>query len=637
MMKKHLFSLLLSVMLVACAEPYQDSSDSNFRMHLRLWPAHHNDTELQDQLIDALKEYPSLWDDAWLCMETNTISMDAHRVSAQNMGRMAARLREVGVEPSVQGISLGHGDSFDQQSSAFNPTAWSATTGILGEECLSTHCPRQEEFLEYIAAAYEEYARNSKPRVVWIDDDLRTTNHSPARAICCCEDCIAEFNKTYGGSWTRSSLIAALDASPVNTTLRQQWIEFSQQSLAMVAAAIARGVHRGSPSSKVGLQHAGFHRELLEGRDWNMIFDSIEAVTGQVPTSRPGHGVYNDHAPREMIFKAYDIARQVRRLNPNITEIACEIEGYQHWATGKSPHGICVESMLYMAAGVTQLSYAVICSATEPMEWYKDNYFKALSRWRGMFEDYAAFNQGTTLGGLDPYISPEMVMRDAPNMGWITSGNAGDVALSIAPLGVPYAPDATNPSGYALDATAVKGIPYHELQALIARGGIIFDQAAWEIAADKGLGMELTEVKDVAGVGTARCYTNGNGGRCVVIPAYTLNISNAERVALLRAMDWASQNRLPVIMESMAQAVVMPRVDEENNLRSVLLLNCSISEQMSPTTLRLRGCGSQAPRLMWHTVGNKAQRVQAKRDGEEWIADIPPLQGWYVGWLSVER
>ena len=87
-MKKHLFSLLLSVMLVACAEPYQDSSDSNFRMHLRLWPAHHNDTELQDQLIDALKEYPSLWDDAWLCMETNTISMDAHRVSAQNMGRM---------------------------------------------------------------------------------------------------------------------------------------------------------------------------------------------------------------------------------------------------------------------------------------------------------------------------------------------------------------------------------------------------------------------------------------------------------------------------------------------------------------------------------------------------------------------
>lgn len=637
-MKKYLFLVVASVALWSCADPSSsEATDSNFRMHLRLWPAHHNDTELGEQLLDALQEYRGLWDDAWLCMETNTIAMDTHRPSAQAMGNMAKQLREVGVEPSIQGISLGHGDSFDQQSSAFNPVEWSATTGLWDEECLSTHCPRQEAFLEYISNVYEEYARNCQPRVVWIDDDLRLTNHPPARAICSCEECIAEFNRTYGGNWTQATLIAALDSSPSASTLRQQWIEFSQQSLAMVAAAIARGVHRGSPTSKVGLQHAGFHRELLEGRDWNKIFDTLEAVTGQIPTSRPGHGVYNDHAPREMIGKAYDIARQVRRLNPNITDIACEIEGYQHWATGKSPHGICVESMLYMAAGATQLSYAVICSAAEPMQWYADNYFRALNRWRGVFKEYADFNQGTMLGGLDPYISADMVLRNAPNRGWITSGSAGDVATSIAPLGIPYAPETLNPVGYVLDAPSVEGMPLDELEGLIATGGVIFDQAAWAIVLSRGLAENLTPTEATEEVGNAKCYISRTGGRNAVIPAYSQNISNAERLALLRAMDWATGERLPVIMESMAQAVVMPRVDSENNLYSVLLLNCSISEQMSATTLRLRGCDTEdEPRFMWHTVGEHAKKLKAVREGKDWIVDVPPLQGWYVGWLSVE-
>ena len=638
-MKRLLFLYFVFMVLSSCVKTTpsdQTRNASDFHMHLRLWPAHHNDTQLGHDLIAALKEYPDLWDDAWLCMETSTISTEAHLASAQNMSRMAEQLRAVGVEPSIQGISLGHGDSFDQQSSDFNPTQWSATTGLWGEECLSTHCPRQEEFLEYISSTYEEYAKRFSPRVVWIDDDLRSTNHPPARAICMCEECIAEFNETYGGNWTQASLIKALDSSPVNTLLRQQWIEFSQQSLAMVAGAIARGVHRGSPTSKVGLQHAGFHRELLEGKDWNKIFDTIEAITGQAPTSRPGHGVYNDHAPREMIGKAYDIARQVRRLNPNITEIACEIEGYQHWATGKSPHGICVESMLYMAAGVTQLSYAIICSATEPMQWYADNYFKALSRWRGVFEEYASFNQGSALGGLDPYISADMVLRDASNREWITSGNAGDVATAIAPLGIPYAPEAKNAVGYVLDAPAVRGMTRDELEMLISNGRLIFDQAAWREVTKQGLDATLTAVDNIAGVGSAKCYTTPAGSRIAVIAAYTQNISNAERLAMLRAMDWATHNHLPVIMESMAQAVVMPRVDSENRLRSVLLLNCSISEQMAPTTLRLRGCGDE-PHFVWHTVDKSAKLLKAKRDGEDWIVDVPPLQGWYVGWLSVEE
>ncbi len=638
-MNRSLFLISLLVLLISCGGSSSESNDetSNFRMHLRLWPAHHNDHELRDELVDALTQYEGLFDDAWLCMETATIVMDEHRASAENMAIAAMKLRAAGVEPSIQGISIGHSDAFELQSSKFNPTDWGAAKGIFGSQCTGIHCPRQEGFLNYISDAYELYASACTPRVVWIDDDLRLTHHTPARAICYCDDCLAEFNALHGGNWTRETLVAALDTGHGDNPIRRQWIAFSQESLAMVAAAIARGVHRGSPDSKVGLQHTGFHRELLEGRDWNPILDSIEVVTGQPATSRPGHGFYNDHAPRGMIEKGYDIARQVHRLNPNIQEIACEIEGYMHWATGKSPHGLCVESMLYLAAGSTQLSYAIICSAAEPMEWYANNYFKALARWREMYEEYTAFNLGTQLGGVDPYITPDMVMRQSPDFGWITTAGAGDVATSIAPLGVPYAPESDAAVAYVVDAPSAWGIPAQEFEELLSAQGVVFDEASWDVIKYRQLDHLFTPVELPGELGATTCYSGKHGGRAAVIPAFNQSISNAKRLEILRAMDWASNHRLPVIVESMAQALVMPRVDGDGALRSVMLLNCSISEQMQPTRLRLRGCDLNGKsKLVWHSVGDRDKVLPAEREGGDVVVDIPPLAGWYAGWLSVE-
>ena len=506
-MKRYfIFSIIIALFCVGCSLESSCERDENFRMHLRLWPDHHNNFELRDQLTAALKHHKGLFDEAWLCMEIATIDPNAHLASAQNMALAADELRKVGVDASVQGISLGHGDSFEQQSTAFDPVEWGAARGVLGEQCRSSHCPRQKGFLEYIGTTYELYARECQPRSVWIDDDLRVSHHPPARMICCCDGCLAAFNRTYGHNFSQTELVAALD-SVENGELRVQWIEFSQQSLAMVAAAVARGVKRGSPSSKVGLQHAGFHRELLEGWDWNKIFDSIEVVTGQVPVSRPGDGFYNDHAPRGMIHKAYNIARQVRRLNPNIEEIACEIEGYQHWASGKSPYGLCVESMLYLAAGSTQLSYAIICSAAEPMEWYSANYFEALNRWRDTFEEYAAFNKGTALGGLDPYISKDMVKRPVTNYYWI-SHTAGDGAINWAALGVPYAPEAVNAVGRVIDVDSAFGIPDDELKELLRRGGVVFDQAAWNVVVNRGLAGDFKSADDGVNGELAKSFEN---------------------------------------------------------------------------------------------------------------------------------
>ena len=636
-MKRLLFLCSLLLVLSSCVktshpDPSEDASD--FGMVLRLWPEHHNNEQLRDDLVQALKKYSGTFNEVWFCQEFETLSMETHRQSAERMAVANKMLRDIGISTSIQGICIGHGDDFESGADELRPTKWTTIVDAFGRRTQMSHCPRQTEFLKYMSDMYATYAEVCQPRVSWIDDDLRITHHSPARMLCFCDTCIGEFNKQYGGEWTRESLVAAMDANADGGALRKQWIEFSQHSLALVAEAVAEGVHKVSPNSKVGIQQVNFHRELLEGRDWNKSYAAIERVTGKDAASRPGNGFYDDDDPFGMLDKAYDMARQIRRLSPSVKEIVAEVEGYRHYATGKSPHGLCVESMLYLSMGVSQLSYAIICSASEPMEWYADNYFAHLQRWRPMYEEYAAFNRGTEPGGTNPYVSPDHVTINAPGMGWLTT-NAGDVATNLGRLGVPICPDGNYPSVLLIDGPAASGIPDDEALRLLASSNVVFDHAAWNVAVASGWDKALKriDVPEVTLEG-AVCYEGAEGGRIVVIPGFSFSIPNAERVAITEAIDWASRNTMPVVMESMAQAVVVPRITADGSLRSVAVLNTTISEQPA-TTLRLRGC-KDATRFVWHSVGERGKKLRYERDGDDVIVTIPPQQGWYMGWLAVE-
>lgn len=217
-----------------------------------------------------------------------------------------------------------------------------------------------------------------------------------------------------------------------------------------------------------------------------------------------------------MLLKGYDMARQIRRLKPSVREIAAEVEGYRHRATGKSPHGLCVESMFYLAMGATQLSYAIICAASEPMQWYADNYFKSLSAWRPFYEQYVAFNRGTEPGGIDPYVSPDHALRDTeagePSFAWSVAGS-GDMIYDMATLGLPFCPDGNHSSALIMDASAVQGLARDEAARLFGTRGILLDRAAWEQARQRRLDTLLTDVPVPDGLAGVECMISGNGGQ----------------------------------------------------------------------------------------------------------------------------
>lgn len=59
---------------------------SEFKMLLRLWPHHHTDDSLKNELLAALEDYPGLWDEAWFFMGYNTLLSEKHNCSARKMG-----------------------------------------------------------------------------------------------------------------------------------------------------------------------------------------------------------------------------------------------------------------------------------------------------------------------------------------------------------------------------------------------------------------------------------------------------------------------------------------------------------------------------------------------------------------------
>ena len=91
------FAFVLATMASCGGNAESSSFDSNFRMHLRLWPGHHTDTELRDDLVGALKEYKGVFDEVWLCTEFETLSMPTHRASAKMMGDASRMLSRGGV------------------------------------------------------------------------------------------------------------------------------------------------------------------------------------------------------------------------------------------------------------------------------------------------------------------------------------------------------------------------------------------------------------------------------------------------------------------------------------------------------------------------------------------------------------
>lgn len=384
----------------------------------------------------------------------------------------------------------------------------------------------------------------------------------------------------------------------------------------------------------------------------------------------------DDHAPRGMIGGALLFA-----AGPS--QAVATLDNGRQCASGKSAHGLCVESMLDLAYGAASLEYDLLTAAHEPVAWTANTYLSELTLWRPFYQAYARYNAETKPGGVLPYCGK----NGKPDL----SGTLR-AAAALAPAGLPLCPGSPWPVCYILNAESVASLTDVDIQRVLSGGALLDGGAVAKLQArGSGAALQVTAAQrepDVSEVFTddelnvnlvnyawhpdaqknetfalypsneavrvigryqtadgqaaeaaSVLYETPAGGRLAVFgfAGFGAEISAARRRQLLLASDWVAQNRLPVFVETVCQAVVVPRVTLAGDLRSVTLLNATIDAQ-PPVTLRLRGCPEGLERMEWLTPKEKPVTVAVRWEAKDALVTLPAVGPWQIGWLrAAER
>lgn len=391
--------IMAAILIYSCQNKETTTSVSDEPvMLLRLRMPNTVSEENWSTLLSGIKANPECCDEIWFSTGISIPPMDVHRGHVERLIKAKEDLKALGIGTSMQvQMTIGHGDSFGSDDwSAKTWTGWTGSTGVEDKCC---NCPRQEAFLEYMREMVRIYAR-VKPRVMWIDDDLRYDNHLPAtdnsRIGCWCETCVAEFSEREGKRWTRESLDKAMAS---DKALEERWKAFSIESLDRIARIVAEETKAVSPETKMGYQKSFSDKDTTFIRT---ILKTLAEVSGKKVSYRPGGGAYYDkYHPAEQIIKSMKTARYMRVLGcSDIVESWCpEVETWPRHYGSRTGQSVLLEGFTALAYGLDAVSLFVLDNGEEPIDVQSRQMLRPLHEGASTLKEYARANKGTSAVG----------------------------------------------------------------------------------------------------------------------------------------------------------------------------------------------------------------------------------------------
>ena len=667
----------------------------------RLGSSTQKDDAFIDSLLAAIEEHPGSCDEVWLASDYGFPPLEVHRASAERLGEIAAKFRERGIRVSLQiSNTIGHGQYMsarDCSGLVYDGSPVEKMVGPDGQTADYCFCWNGPNFRRYVLEEVKLYAQ-IHPHCVWVDDDLRATNHMPVSFGCFCDDCIRRFNERYGSAFSREELVQAINyGEPV---WRERYVAFLREGLGEFVYELSKAVAQVSPESYMGYQYCAYGG--YTGYDFSFIFDAMRRATGKAPKCRPGGGAYDDHNPNNQVNKALFINWQNYMLPDYVTEIRPEIENLPDVVYGKTIAGTCFETSLYLAYGSNAMSYAMLMNDYEPMEWHSQM-LGEFARHRPYWSRLAALSSRTVQGGLQMVLSPSMWKRrlseEEPPFNW--SYEPWEAGTQLYSAAIPLALGRSREPVYLLHGQTAAMFSDRELEELLDKP-VITDGAALEVYQSRGLGDRFSARAESIGTeklyeeflphpvnGTAAgrrwsqsfyykqghrlvdrgrgetenfgvwrtssrnaemCDPNGRypygiangvartdaGARWAVFGHSPWNgvISKDKRDQILRAADYISGNRLPAVLETAQQAILLPRETADGRTAGVSLVNCTIG-RTEPLLLRIRR--PDGSRFTVMSADETVENLSYEKDGEDYLVTIPPMQPWSVATLFVEK
>lgn len=368
------------------------------------------DDKYIDDYISVIKKYPKSCDNIWFATPYGFPPLDVHKEHSLKLKKYSEKFKKIGVSVSLQlSNSIGHGQymsSKDCTGLIFENSLVRTMVGPDGTVSPYCFCWRGEYFKKYLLKELEYYVEVLKPECLWIDDDFRAVNHAPVDFGCFCDDCIKAFNDKYKYSFSRGELTNEILYGEI--TVREKWIDFIRGSMYELMYEMAKVVHEVSANTNFGLQQGIFGAYTGFGNGF--IYDAMKDATGLIPLSRPGEGAYDDHNPNAFIEKATILNWQNACLPDYVKRKCPEIENLPFCAFGKSPAGTAFETSYYFANGNTDMTYSMMMSMREPIEWHEQE-FKLFEEHRPYWEKLSKYNKDSYQAGMQFFVSKESHKR----------------------------------------------------------------------------------------------------------------------------------------------------------------------------------------------------------------------------------
>lgn len=226
--------------------------------------------------------------------------------------------------------------------------AWRNLVDHKGRESEGCACPLCEKFRAQTAKRLKIWAE-TKPDVIWIDDDLRMHNHgTPILAArdgqsrymdyyCFCDEHIRLFNERNGSCYDRESLVLELEQSGEPTVAREKYLDFLNDTVVETASWVEKTVHSVSPNTKIAQMTSMPDVHAAEGRKWE---EFLPALCGEyTPITRPHFGPYREQEPREFVECYRMLAQSIAQISAAYkgdVEFCPEIENTRFTVWSKS-------------------------------------------------------------------------------------------------------------------------------------------------------------------------------------------------------------------------------------------------------------------------------------------------------------
>ena len=199
----------------------------------------------------------------------------------------------------------------------------------------------------------------TKPDIIWIDDDLRLHNHgTPVIAkmdgegsyidyYCYCEKHLEKFNEKYGTAYDRETLVKEMTVCGEASDIRKKYLEFLSETVEDTAKWIRETVQGTSPNTKLAQMTSKPDVHAAEGRNWERF---LTALCGEyAPIIRAHFGPYTEKLPTDFV-KCYRLLAQtiaqVRQTYSGPVAYCPEVENTRFTTWAKSSNATAFQLAL---------------------------------------------------------------------------------------------------------------------------------------------------------------------------------------------------------------------------------------------------------------------------------------------------